>query len=463
MVTKIPILKMTVFFIVLLVSLPFADICAQSYRGSTEWNNAVRSARERRARSIRNQQLFDELWKSNKDKKKKNKKEKTNTDKKAQLVSGDVQLTVFADGKNKDEAIQTALRSAIEQAFGVFVSSHTEILNDSLVKDEIATVASGNIKSFECLSENYVDGKCLVNVRAIVSTNNLINYTKSKGGSAELAGSTFAMEMRLQELNRQNEIKAIDHLIFQLAEIAPSLFDFHVALGSPKKDEDKYECPITIRCTINENAKIMYDLLISTLSALSMDYNEYKEYCKLGMDGHEVKIGDYRNPILTYYLRTNHTNAFGTLEAWLSFCSRSFKLIDDFGEYENEFVPPHKPIRIWAFGSGFYPERYFDLHSDHIKLSDKGNWALSNCGHIGMYNEGNGRSRGMVFIPNTQRSSNQDPSLVQPNGNIEEGYITFSDLSTLSKFSNIRIERVNPKLSFTDFKTIVIEQEKPKE
>lgn len=463
MVTKSLFQKIAVSFMILLISLPFADICAQSYRGSTEWNNAVRSARERRARSIRNQQLFDELWKSNKDKKKKNKKnkkEKTNTDKKAQLVSGDVQLTVFADGKNKDEAIQTALRSAIEQAFGVFVSSHTEILNDSLVKDEIATVASGNIKSFECLSENYVDGKCLVNVRAVVSTNNLINYTRSKGGSAELAGSTFAMEMRLQELNRQNEIKAIDHLIFQLAEIAPSLFDFHVALGSPKKDEDKYECPITIRCTINENAKIMYDLLISTLSALSMDYNEYKEYCKLGMDGHIVKIGDPYNPILTYYLRTDHTNAFGTLEAWLSFCSRSFKLIDDFGEYENEFVPPHEPIQIWVFGRSFYPEQYFDLHSDHIKLSDKGNWALSNCGQIYM---GGAMSLGMVFIPNTQRSSNQDPSLVRPNGNIEEGYITFSDLSTLSKFSNIRIERVNPKLSFTDFKTIVIEQEKPKE
>ena len=463
MVTRISIQKVAVFFIILLVIFPFADICAQSYRGSAEWNNAIRSARERRARSIRNQQLFDELWKSNKERKKKNKKEKTNTDKKAQLVSGDVQLTVFADGKNKDEAIQAALRSAIEQAFGVFVSSHTEILNDSLLKDEIATVASGNIKSFECLSENYVDGKCLVNVRAIVSTNNLINYTKSKGGSAELAGSTFAMEMRLQELNRQNEIKAIDHLIFQLAEIAPSLFDFHVTLGSPKKDEDKYECPITIRCTINENAKIMYDLLISTLSALSMDYNEYKEYCKLGMDGHIVKIGDPYNPILTYYLRTDHTNAFGTLKAWLSFCSRSFKLIDDFGEYENEFVPPHEPIQIWVFGRSFYPSQYFDLHSDHIKLSDQGNWALSNCGQIYM---GGAMSHGMVFIPNTQRSSNQDPvrpNLVQPNGNIEEGYITFSDLSTLSKFSNIRIERVNPKLSFTDFKTIVIEQEKPKE
>lgn len=74
MVTKSLFQKIAVSFMILLISLPFADICAQSYRGSTEWNNAVRSARERRARSIRNQQLFDELWKSNKDKKRKTRK-----------------------------------------------------------------------------------------------------------------------------------------------------------------------------------------------------------------------------------------------------------------------------------------------------------------------------------------------------------------------------------------------------
>ena len=398
--------------------------------------------------------------KTKKRKTRKTRKKKTNTDKKAQLVSGDVQLTVFADGKNKDEAIQTALRSAIEQAFGVFVSSHTEILNDSLVKDEIATVASGNIKVLNASLKNYVDGKCLVNVRAVVSTNNLINYTKSKGGSAELAGSTFAMEMRLQELNRQNEIKAIDHLIFQLAEIAPSLFDFHVALGSPKKDEDKYECPITIRCTINENAKIMYDLLISTLSALSMDYNEYKEYCKLGMDGHIVKIGDPYNPILTYYLRTDHTNAFGTLEAWLSFCSRSFKLMMTL---ENMKMNLCHHMNQYKYG---YLVARFIQNNILICIAIILNYPTREIGHyqiVARFTWEGAMSLGMVFIPNTQRSSNQDPSLVRPNGNIEEGYITFSDLSTLSKFSNIRIERVNPKLSFTDFKTIVIEQEKPKE
>ena len=75
MVTKNSIRKIAVSFMILLISLPFADICAQSYRSSSEWRKAVRSARERRARSIRNQQLFDDLWKSNKDKKRKNKKE----------------------------------------------------------------------------------------------------------------------------------------------------------------------------------------------------------------------------------------------------------------------------------------------------------------------------------------------------------------------------------------------------
>jgi hypothetical protein len=39
-----------------------------------------------------------------------------------------VELTTTGIGKSKDIAIQNALRSAIEQAFGVFISSKTELL-----------------------------------------------------------------------------------------------------------------------------------------------------------------------------------------------------------------------------------------------------------------------------------------------------------------------------------------------
>lgn len=60
----------------------------------------------------------------------------------------EVTLTVSSDGATKGDAVKAALRSAIEQAYGTFVSANTSILNDSLVQDEIVTVASGNIKGY---------------------------------------------------------------------------------------------------------------------------------------------------------------------------------------------------------------------------------------------------------------------------------------------------------------------------
>ena len=62
-------------------------------------------------------------------------------------------LVVTGQGKTKDEAQQNALRSAIEQAFGTFISSKTELLNDELVSDEIVSLSNGNIQKFEILSE----------------------------------------------------------------------------------------------------------------------------------------------------------------------------------------------------------------------------------------------------------------------------------------------------------------------
>ena len=65
-----------------------------------------------------------------------------------------VTLTVSGTGKTLEESKTNALRSAIEQAFGAFISAKTEILNDNLVKDEIVSVSNGNIQSFEILNES---------------------------------------------------------------------------------------------------------------------------------------------------------------------------------------------------------------------------------------------------------------------------------------------------------------------
>jgi hypothetical protein len=67
----------------------------------------------------------------------------------AQEPSKDVTITASGSGKTIEEAKQSAFRSATEQAFGAFISSKTEIFNDQVVADQMSSVSSGNIKSFE--------------------------------------------------------------------------------------------------------------------------------------------------------------------------------------------------------------------------------------------------------------------------------------------------------------------------
>ena len=79
---------------------------------------------------------------------------------KAQTDNKDVAITSSGSGKTLEDAKQAALRSATEQAFGAFISSKTEMFNDQIVADQMASVSSGNIKSFEILNQDQLpDGR----------------------------------------------------------------------------------------------------------------------------------------------------------------------------------------------------------------------------------------------------------------------------------------------------------------
>ena len=118
----------------------------------------------------------------------------------------EVSLIVTGEGATKEEATNNALRSAVEQAFGVFVSANTEILNDELIKDEIATISSGNVKSFKEISVMDIAGdRKSITLEAVVSIGNLIEYSKVHGAQAEFAGAVFGANLRLRELRKRNE------------------------------------------------------------------------------------------------------------------------------------------------------------------------------------------------------------------------------------------------------------------
>ena len=199
--------------------------------------------------------------------------------------SDNVTLVVSADGPTKDEATKIALRSAIEQAYGAFVSANTTILNDELVKDEIVTVSSGNIKEYkEIASEQMPNGNIYVTLQATVSISNLISYAQSKGAETEFAGATFGMNLKLKELNKQNESKVIDNLS-QMLKSLPSLFDYKLTLEEPRLSHTQNEVLISGEISILYTylCKSTIDYIWKTLEKVSLTNNEIKEYEKLNI------------------------------------------------------------------------------------------------------------------------------------------------------------------------------------
>lgn len=216
----------------------------------------------------------------------------------AQTPERTVKLVVSGEAETKEEATKIALRNAIEQAFGTFVSADTEILNDELIKDEIVTISSGNIQSYkEVSSIKNTDGSQSVTLEAIVSIGKLVNFAKSKGMSTELAGATFAMNMKIRELNKKNEIEVLADLQKKLLKIHQehNLFDYKLDLSEPYEKDNCYAVKVNVEIIPNKNLVIFKNAIFDVLKSISLTIDEQEEYKKANLAFKKIKLKDYSN------------------------------------------------------------------------------------------------------------------------------------------------------------------------
>ena len=207
-----------------------------------------------------------------------------------------VKLVVNGQGKTKDEAKQNALRNAIEQAFGAFVSSKTEILNDSLVKDEIVSVANGNIQEFNIISEVQIpNGDYATSLKATVSVTKLTAFVESKGVIAEFKGNILAANVKQQILNEQNEIKSIENIVNTCKEILDASCDFELVRGEPQQknnDNNIWSVPITINVLFNKNIEQFTQYIMNSIKGICMTPDEIIQYNKLGKKTYQMVLGN---------------------------------------------------------------------------------------------------------------------------------------------------------------------------
>lgn len=207
-----------------------------------------------------------------------------------------VTLVVSGQGKTQDEAKQNALRNAIEQAFGAFISSNTEILNDDLVKDEIVSVSNGNIQKFEIISEVQIpDGGYATTLKATVSVKKLTSFVESKGIVVEFKGSLLGANIKQQMLNEQNEIKSIGNMVGTCKEILDLSCDFSIVRGEPKQknnDNNNWAVPIDINVKFNKNIEQFNQYLLSSIKGIAMSKDEVSQYNQLGKKTYKIALGN---------------------------------------------------------------------------------------------------------------------------------------------------------------------------
>ena len=208
-----------------------------------------------------------------------------------------VTLTVTGQGKTIEEAKQNALRSAIEQAFGTFISSNTTILNDKLIKDEIISVTNGNIQKYDVLNETPLpDGSYATILKAIVSVNKLTGFCISKGVTVEFKGGLFAMNIALQELNEQNEIKAWNNILNLLKNNFNNFSQYNLTTKNPQLiEKDIYNIPVTIVASLNNNFDLISSLLINFLKSASLSNEEVENYKNINKKTYVICVSKIEN------------------------------------------------------------------------------------------------------------------------------------------------------------------------
>jgi hypothetical protein len=239
----------------------------------------------------------------------------------------EVTLTTIGTGKTLEEAKLNSYRSAIEQAFGAFISSETKILNDAVLKDEIVSLTNGNISKVENIADiKDKDNTWASTNKVTVSMNVLSKFVQNKGYESNFDGASFSYNVKLMTLNERAEEKTVENIMSMFDKILVNIFDYEIETKEPVFAGNNYKIELLIKVKTNDNYDIAFKYLINSLKATQASVEEEKSYIKLGKYLKKVKIGDQ-----SFLFRSNRSAGYLTAQLLKYGSARSgFNLLDKF-------------------------------------------------------------------------------------------------------------------------------------
>ena len=203
------------------------------------------------------------------------------------IYSNEVTLVVEGIGDSKANAIIDAQRNALRTSYGEFVTSNLTTLNNELTKNETVNLVSGTIQESNILSVSENDFAIPpifeVLMEITVNKGKLVSFAKAIGDNVEIQGSLFGAEIKQQEINKNNEIIAMNHLV-EKAKIMSALFDFKINVFSPKRgvtDESNFYIYGDLELSTNHNYKELTSSILSSIKQIAMKESEKEKFREL--------------------------------------------------------------------------------------------------------------------------------------------------------------------------------------
>jgi len=376
--------------------------------------------------------------------------------------SKEVSITSSGSGKTLEDAKQAALRSSTEQAFGAFISSKIEIFNDQVVADQMASVSSGNIKSYEVLNKSQLpDSSWGVTLKTIVSVDKLTSFVKAKGIVIEIKGNMFVSNIEQQLLNEQGEIKAVSKMVELLHEPMQISFDYIISRNREPLFTNNYaKIPLHIAAITNKNIDFCANYCINTLAALSLSSEEVISYQSSNKAVFPVVI-EYNGVAKTFYLRKQSSiNALNTLTRNWEFYTRLFTV--QYGMDELNYIDGDSPFRDGLSGSSVHLRNFTDEYMGMIHFFSSYNYFNNNVETINFLTTGQ-KAAGFSWYHNVELSERQMPEYkVKPRGVVSQfkhgGFLVTSTLEVKHwhgpiTHPRLSIQKVGLVAAFTDLGT----------
>lgn len=156
-------------------------------------------------------------------------------------------IITVGTGGTKEEAIQDALRSAVERAVGVYIYSSTEVENFQVVKDKIISASRGYVNNYEIVKEDQKEGIFFITLNVQVNVNSIQAAVRKDIKSitvGEALKDYSLVKQRMEKIRKAEEI--VNAVVLRPVEEAYSVDFIGYEIKSVRKDRVSLELAVKL-------------------------------------------------------------------------------------------------------------------------------------------------------------------------------------------------------------------------